>query len=195
MLSAAKIVVDRAAWRQILGECPPLAASAQHIHQTRWPSRGRPPSACRHPAWPGESPALPAPIPRPSGRSGNADRSGHSGRGSPPSRSVSSCESAPPSTESQLTQSIQHVRGQTLRHGGAADIVLDQEARTLTGVLFEEQTKEAVALYDAVWKLVDDPERRTAMTIAAQTRFLNAGLAADGYASRHRQLSEALLEE
>lgn len=52
-----------------------------------------------------------------------------------------------------------------------------------------------VALHDAARRLAGDPERRVAMTSAAQGRLLTAGLTSEGYALRHRALSEMLLGE
>ncbi|HUC19541.1 MAG TPA: glycosyltransferase family 4 protein [Acetobacteraceae bacterium] len=54
---------------------------------------------------------------------------------------------------------------------------------------------EPEALRDAVERLARDRERRIAMTKAAQKKLLEAGLTSEGYALRHRELSEELLGE
>ncbi len=54
---------------------------------------------------------------------------------------------------------------------------------------------EPDALRNAVKRLTLDSERRIAMTKAAQKRLREAGLTSEGYALRHRELSEELLGE
>ena len=52
---------------------------------------------------------------------------------------------------------------------------------------------EPCALRDAVRKLAADAERRAAMTAAAQARLVEAALTSEGFARRHRALTDELL--